>query len=74
MSWMIEVFLGRTPHDLSENAALTSAMAQGGLCTYRESEPEQVVLTIEFEEEINADRASETLRSSGYHVEGPAPY
>ena len=74
MSWMIEVYLGRSVSGLTEQGALAIAMTQGGLCTYRESEPEQIVLTIEFTREVDADLASNALRSSNYHVEGPGEY
>ncbi len=74
MSYAIDVYLSRTNAELTEGHVLRCAMEHGGLCTHRDSEPERVELTVEFEAERNAERAVEALRAFGCHVEGPYDY
>lgn len=74
MSYAIDVYMGRTNAELTEGHVLMCVMQHGGLCTYRDSEPERIELTVEFEYVENAERAAGSLREMGYHVEGPYDY
>jgi hypothetical protein len=71
---MIEVYVVRETYSVGEHGALSIILSHGGICTFRESYPEQIVLTVEFVKESDADQAIVSLRDSSYHVEGPCEY
>ncbi len=62
------------PQGQAEGEVLRCVMACGGLCTHRDSEPERIELTIEFEDRRNAEQATRSLMDLGFHVEGPYDY
>lgn len=76
MSYMFEV-LYRSPPDPAREAGISDHVGRfGGRLTDRE-EPAgvgPVCLTYEFSDRDIADRAAESLRARGEHVEGPSDY
>jgi hypothetical protein len=78
MSFMFEVHY-RPPADPEREIEIAKRLDPfGGHLTYRE-EPDlpgigSICLTYEFGDYAVAERAAESLRSQGEHIEGPADY
>ena len=79
MSYALEVYYPSPTSEVRE-ASLTQQVAElGGRLDYREeikvpSAAHSICLTYEFDEMVKAERAAETLRENGEHVEGPMAY
>jgi hypothetical protein len=76
VSFMFEVYY-KPPADAATEAALTERVtALGGRLDYREDATGWVgiCLTYEFDSLDTAQRAADTLRQLGEHVEGPTDY
>ena len=78
MSYMFEV-LYTSPPDARREADISESVGRfGGSLTFREepdgSGPGPVSLTFEFDDLSVAERAANSLRSRGEHVEGPVDY
>ena len=76
MSFMFEVYY-KPPADPAKEAALTDRVtALGGRLDYREEATELtgIILTYEFDGWDSAQKAADTLRQLGEHVEGPTNY
>jgi len=66
----------KKPEDLQrEKVTREKIAAYGGEITYRETDlPESVCWTVEFPDWDRAEKATNELRNSGEHVEGPSEY
>ena len=78
MSYMFEVYY-KPPHHPGREAMLTKQVARlGGRLSFREEPEDQeigaICLTYEFDEIDLAEKAADSLRRQGEHIEGPADY